>query len=168
MTQELFTIGHSNHSFERFLELLRRHGIELVCDVRSTPYSRFNPQFNREPLQAGLEACGIAYLDLGGSLGGKPREPGYSADDAARFARIAAGDRFRVGLERLLRESRVRRTAVMCAEKDPARCHRGLLICPNLPAAVTVRHILADGTLRDRVGDEGSAARGDQRQQELF
>jgi uncharacterized protein (DUF488 family) len=73
-----------------------------------------------------------------------------------------------VGLERLLRESRVRRTAVMCAEKDPARCHRGLLICPNLPAAVTVRHILADGTLRDRVGDEGAAARGDQRQQELF
>ena len=168
MTHELFTIGHSNHPPRRFVELLVRHGIQLVCDVRSTPYSRFNPQFNREPLQAALEACGIAYRYLGDSLGGKPREPGYPADDAARFARIAKGDRFRAGLERLLRESRAHRTAVMCAEKDPGRCHRGLLICPNLPAEVTVRHILADGSLTDRIGPDVQSGLDDERQQALF
>jgi len=168
MTHELFTIGHSNHPLQHFVELLLRHGIQLVCDVRSTPYSRFNPQFNREPLRAALEERGIAFLYLGDLLGGKPREPGYPADDAARFALIAKGERFRVGLERLLRESRAHRTAVMCAEKDPARCHRGLLICPNLPAEVIVRHILADGSLTDRVGPDPNSARDDQRQQALF
>jgi len=168
MTHELFTIGHSNHPHQRFVELLVRHGIQLVCDVRSTPYSRFNPQFNREPLQGALGACGIVYLYLGDSLGGKPREPGFPADDAARFALIAKGERFRVGLERLLRESRAHRTAVMCAEKDPGRCHRGLLICPNLPAEVIVRHILADGSLRDRLGPDPDSALDEQRQQALF
>lgn len=168
MTHELFTIGHSNHPLQRFVDLLVRHGIQLVCDVRSTPYSRFNPQFNREPLREALEERGIAYLYLGDSLGGKPRESGYPAADAARFALIATGDRFRAGLGRLVRESRAHRTAVMCAEKDPARCHRGLLICPNLPAGVTVRHILADGSLTERVGSDANSGPDDERQQALF
>jgi len=168
MTHELFTIGHSNHPLRRFIELLARHAIQLVCDVRSTPYSRFNPHFNREPLERALGERGITYLYLGDSLGGKPRESGYPADEKTRFAQIAKGDRFRGGLERLLAESKARRTAVMCAEKDPARCHRGLLICPNLPAAVTVRHILADGSLGDRVDQHRNGVADDQRQQALF
>jgi len=147
--QLLFTIGHSNHSIGRFVELLRLHVIEIVCDVRSTPYSRFNPQFNRESLTAALEAQGIAYLFLGNELGGKPRGGDYPADDRARFALMAKSERFRSGLERLLEEARGRRTAVMCAEKDPGQCHRGLLICPNLPAGVAVHHILADGSAKD-------------------
>src|SRR5512145_2633569 len=118
MTPELFTIGHSNHPLHRFIDLLAMHRVQLVCDVRSTPYSRFNPQFNREPLRAAIEADGIGYLYLGEWLGGKPREAGYSTDDAARFAMIAGSERFRAGLDRLVRESRARRTAVMCAEKD--------------------------------------------------
>lgn len=165
---ELFTIGHSNHPLPRFLELLALHGVALVCDVRSTPYSRFNPQFNREPLQAALQAGGIGYLYLGDALGGKPREPGYPADDRARFALIAASERFRAGVERLLAESRRRRTAVMCAEKDPARCHRGLLICPNLPDGIAVRHILADGSLGGPLASAGLAAGDDGRQPRLL
>jgi uncharacterized protein (DUF488 family) len=168
MAHELFTIGHSTHPLPRFLELLALHEIRLVCDVRSTPYSRFNPQFNREPLRAALDAQGIGYLYLGASLGGKPREPGYPADDAARFALIAADEGFRTGLERLLQESRARRTAIMCAEKDPACCHRGLLICPNLPGEVTVRHILADGSLTTTLEREGDAAGGHPGQQRLL
>jgi len=168
MTHELFTIGHSNHPLRRFLGLLALHDIRLVCDVRSTPYSRFNPQFNREPLRAALEAGAVGYLYLGERLGGKPREPGYPADDAARFAAIAEGERFRAGLDRLVRESRARRTAVMCAEKDPARCHRGLLICPNLPDEVVVRHILADGTLSSRLEREHRTAADDESQPHLL
>lgn len=168
MMHELFTIGHSNHTLRRFLELLALHDIELVCDVRSTPYSRFNPQFNREPLRAALEAAGVGYVYLGESLGGKPREPGYPPDDAARFAVIAAGDRFRAGLDRLVRESRARRTAVMCAERDPARCHRGLLICPTLPEEVTIRHILADGSLMAHLDPAHPTAGDDERQPRLL
>jgi uncharacterized protein (DUF488 family) len=168
MAYELFTIGHSNHPLRRFLELLARHGIELLCDVRSTPYSRFNPQFNREPLQAALEAGGVGYLYLGESLGGKPREPGYPAGDAARFALIAASDRFRAGMDRLVEASRARRTAVMCAEKDPARCHRGRLICPNLPDGVAVRHILADGSLTAHLKPEDRTAGNGARQRRLL
>jgi uncharacterized protein (DUF488 family) len=147
MVNGLFTIGHSNHPIARLLELLGLHGIALVCDVRSTPYSRFNPQFNRETLAAALQGDGIGYLYLGDALGGKPKEPGYPADDQARYALIAAGDRFRAGIERLLREAAAKRTAILCAEKDPRNCHRGLLICPNIPAGVSIRHILADGSL---------------------
>jgi uncharacterized protein (DUF488 family) len=149
MTHTLFTIGHSNHSIGRFVELLRLHAIEIVCDVRSTPYSRFNPQFNRESLRAALEAQGIAYLFLGDELGGKPREGDYPADDGTRFALLAKSERFRTGLERLLEKALGRRTAVMCAEKDPGQCHRGLLICPNLPAGTVIHHILADGSAKE-------------------
>ena len=168
MARAIFTIGHSNHSIRRFMALVSMHGIQLVCDVRSTPYSRFNPQFNRESLEKALREGGIAYVDLGHALGGKPREPGYPADDAARFALIAASDRFRAGLERLLAEAGTRRTAIMCAEKDPARCHRGLLICPNLPEGVAVWHILADGSLRDHGDLALEMHRGDPRQPPLL
>lgn len=168
MRDTIFTIGHSNHPLRKFIELLGMHGIELVCDVRSTPYSGFNPQFNREGLEVALGEHGIAYLDLGHALGGRPRDPGYPAEDAARFAAIAGSARFRAGLERLLAEARTRCTAIMCAEKDPTRCHRGLLICPNLPPGVAIRHILADGSLMDHRELERGMHPGDPRQATLL
>jgi uncharacterized protein (DUF488 family) len=149
MMPTLFTIGHSNHSIGRFVELLCMHAIEIACDVRSTPYSRFNPQFNREPLATALEKQDIAYLFLGNALGGKPRGGEYPSDDGARFALIAKSDRFRLGLMRLLEEAESRRTVILCAEKDPGQCHRGLLICPSLPTGVIIHHILADGSVKD-------------------
>jgi uncharacterized protein (DUF488 family) len=159
MTLELFTIGHSNHPLRRFLDLLGMHAIHLLCDVRSTPYSRFNPKFNRESLASALGERGIAYLYLGEELGGKPREPGLPADDAARFSLIAKGARFQSGLERLLSEVQVQRTAIMCAEKDPARCHRSHLVCRHIPREIAIRHILADGsTLDQRIPGVGEAS----------
>ena len=62
---ELYTIGHSNHSTEKFIELLLKHEITAVCDVRSQPYSKFNPQFNRENIQKELKQSNIAYVFLG-------------------------------------------------------------------------------------------------------
>jgi uncharacterized protein (DUF488 family) len=158
----LFTIGHSNHPLGYFLALLHRHDIETLCDVRTTPYSRHHPQFNHRMLRAALENEGIGYLYLGQSLGGKPKEPGYAADPRVRFAVIAATPEFRAGMARLLEETRVHRTAILCAERDPAVCHRSLLVCAHLPADVSVRHILADGSLR--TPDELAVAkrRGDQ------
>lgn len=159
MPHPLFTIGHSNHSIGRFMELLRAHAVELVCDVRSTPYSRFNPQFNRNALQAVLTRQGLDYLFLGKALGGKPGDPGLPTDPEARHAEIAGREGFRAGLERLLEAARGRRTAIMCAEKDPAQCHRTHLICPHIPREFSIHHILADGSsLEHGRGDLGEGA----------
>jgi uncharacterized protein (DUF488 family) len=148
MNTPLFTIGHSNHPLGYFLGLLHRYGIEMLCDVRTTPYSRHHPQFNQRMLREALVAEGMVYLYLGQSLGGKPKAPGYPADPGARFAMIAAMPEFQDGMACLLAEARRRRTAILCAERDPAACHRSLLICAHLPADVAVCHILADGSTR--------------------
>ena len=147
MGTTLFTIGHSNHPLGHFLTLLRSHAIETLCDVRTPPWSRHHPQFNQRALRAAVEREGIVYLYLGRALGGKPKERGYPIDASARFAVIAATPEFRAGLARLLVEVRTRRTAILCAERDPAVCHRSLLVCAHVPADVTVHHILGDGSL---------------------
>src|SRR5580704_12161906 len=73
MRKTLFTIGHSTHSLEHFVNLLTKHGVQAVADVRSVPYSRRNPQFNRKPLMQHLQASGIAYVFLGKELGAHVR-----------------------------------------------------------------------------------------------
>ncbi len=149
MPLPLYTIGHSNHPIGHFLALLQAHAIVLVCDVRTTPYSRFHPQYNQSALRAALGATAIDYCYLGKSLGGKPKEPGLPAEPRARFAMIAETEEFRAGMAQLLAEARTRRTAIMCAERDPADCHRALLITPHVPEEFAVYHILADGGLRE-------------------
>jgi uncharacterized protein (DUF488 family) len=135
---DIFSIGHSNHPIERFLDLLTQHDIKALADVRSMPYSRFNPQFKREALARSLQEAGIAYVFLGEELGGK--RPGIS------HAEIAATDTFRRGLDRLREGAARYRVAFMCAEREPLDCHRTLLIARHL-TDLSIRHILADGEL---------------------
>ena len=71
----VLTVGHSNHPLETFVALLQRHGVTTLADVRSAPYSRFNPQFNRKALEGSLETIGIEYVFLGRALGGRPDDP---------------------------------------------------------------------------------------------
>jgi uncharacterized protein (DUF488 family) len=143
----IHTIGHSNHPIDIFVTLLTQHGIEMVADVRSRPYSRFHPQFSRNRLQAELKKCGIEYLFLGEELGARPRDPAcYDADGRVSYARIAAGEPFRYGLDRMIAASRTQRVAMMCAEREPLDCHRTLLIARELVLQkIPVVHILADG-----------------------
>jgi uncharacterized protein (DUF488 family) len=144
----IHTIGHSNHAPEKFLGLLHRHGIEAVADVRSRPYSRFFPHFNREALMRLLEEGGIRYIFLGRELGGKPRDLDRPLANEVVWEYLRSRPPFRVGLERLLAEARTARVCVLCAEADPARCHRGQLLAPELAArGAAVRHILADGAI---------------------
>ena len=70
----VFTIGHSNHSLEHFIELLRAHEVDEVVDVRSAPYSRYAPHFNRDELEDALEKVGVDYLFMGDELGGRPAD----------------------------------------------------------------------------------------------
>src|SRR5689334_2499642 len=99
----IYTIGHSNHPIDRFIALLRQHGIEAVADVRSTPYSRFNPQFRKEKLQAALASAGIRYVFLGEELGARSKDPEcYDEGGRVSYTRLASTDLFRRGIDRLL------------------------------------------------------------------
>lgn len=149
----IYSIGHSNQSLESFIALLRRHGIKSLVDVRSTPYSRYVPHFNRPELKDALDPQGIRYLYLGDELGGRP--PGdefYDTQDHVLYSRVARAPFFLRGLERLVDEGAEYRAAIMCSEEDPTNCHRHLLIARVLEGqGVHVAHIRAD----DREQTEG-------------
>jgi uncharacterized protein (DUF488 family) len=143
---EIFTIGHSNHSIEKFVELLRLHGVTAVADVRSAPYSRFNPQYNRDALDAALKRQGIAYVFLGRELGARSTDPSCYENGRVQYRRLAETDAFHAGIERVQGGAQTHKIALMCAEREPLECHRTLLVSRALDAAgFAVKHILADG-----------------------
>ena len=132
MNETVFTIGHSTHPQERFVSLLCQHGITALCDVRSTPYSRVNPQFNREGLRESLRACGITYVFLGKELGARSADPTCYEYGKVKYDRLAVTDLFRQGLDRVREGTRTYRVALMCAEKEPLECHRTILVARHL------------------------------------
>lgn len=146
----LFTIGHSNHSLEEFLRLLRDHAIEVLADVRSHPHSKYAPHFDYRALQEAVEAGGIKYAFYGKELGGRPDgEEYYDLGGFVRYDRLAESPQFLEGIGRLERESEKRRTAILCSEENPAICHRRLLVGRVLIERGTeVLHIRGDGRLQ--------------------
>jgi len=145
---KLYTIGHSNHSIERFLDLLKMHEIKAVCDVRSSPYSSHNPQYNRENLLQSLKSIGIAYVFLGLELGPRSEDLSCYLNGKVQYDRLARTETFKRGIERLLVGMKTHRIALMCAEKDPTTCHRMILVCRALRSGpVQIFHILEDGAL---------------------
>jgi uncharacterized protein (DUF488 family) len=151
----LYTIGHSNHSEERFVSLLQMNDITAVADVRSAPYSRYTPQFNKESLGKALGANRIAYVFLGNYLGARPNDPLCYRNGTIDFARLCQMDYFQEGLERLRAGAKRFNLAIMCSEKDPIECHRMILVCRHLRAADTaIKHILENGALEDNQAAE--------------
>lgn len=144
----VYTIGHSTHPIDPFIRLLTNNAITAVADVRSTPYSRLNPQFNREPLRDALSEAGIGYVFLGEELGARSKDRSCYRNGKVDYELLARTARFRAGLERVIAGARTHRVALMCAEKDPLDCHRTILVARNLvELGVPVVHILSDGTL---------------------
>jgi uncharacterized protein (DUF488 family) len=144
----LYTIGHSNGTAEHLLELLAQHGVTAVADVRSQPYSRFNPQFNREDLARALKDAGLGYVFLGQELGARSGDPACYREGRAQYALMAATAIFERGIERLLGLAENSCVAILCAEKEPLVCHRTILIGRYLhERGVHVRHILEDGSV---------------------
>lgn len=144
----VFTIGHSTHSIEAFLELLRAHGVTAVADVRSAPFSRFNPQFNKDAIKHSLRSHGIKYVFLGRELGARSEDPSCYERGRIQYSRLARTELFKSGLERVMRGSHEHRLALMCAEKEPLECHRTLLVARALAErGLDVDHILANGNL---------------------
>lgn len=149
MRPTIYTIGHSTYEEEYFVALLRKHEITAVCDVRSVPFSRNNPQFNRAPLEATLRHERIEYRFLGKELGARSDDPACYENGKVQYDRLAATELFKRGLDRLQRGLRENfRIALMCAEKEPLDCHRSILIAPHLiERKIDVEHILENGSV---------------------
>ncbi len=144
----IFTIGHSNHSIEHFLELLRHHEITAVADVRSQPYSRYCPQFNREILSRSLKSNQVQYVFLGKELGARSKDRTCYVSNKVQYDRLACTDLFQEGLQRLIKGMRTHKIALLCSEKDPLACHRTILVGRHLvDHSVELRHILASGAI---------------------
>jgi uncharacterized protein (DUF488 family) len=150
----IFTVGHSTLPIERFLALLAAYGIEQLADVRTVPRSRRNPQFNADALRSSLQTAGITYVPLG-ELGGlrKPRKDspnsGWRNESFRGYADYMQTGEFAGGLERLVELAAERRTAIMCAEAVPWRCHRSLVADALAVRGIGVVEILSETSYRD-------------------
>lgn len=168
LSPRVFTIGHSTHPLEVFVALLRQNDVTAIADVRSAPFSRFNPQFNKDTLADDLKANGIQYVFLGRELGARSDDRSMYERGRVRYARLAQSEPFKQGIVRVIQGAGEHRIALMCAEKEPLDCHRTLLVARALDErGVEVTHILADGTLEphratmDRLLDVTGLPHGD-------
>jgi uncharacterized protein (DUF488 family) len=145
----VYTIGHSNHPLERFMELLERYEIEVLVDIRTSPFSRFSRHFSQDPLRNAIQGAGLKYLFLGKELGGKPKNPEfYDQDGYIDYARIASSGPFSEGIDMLISACEKSRSAIMCSEENPVDCHRRRLVGPVLvQQAVELKHIRGNGEL---------------------
>ncbi len=144
----IFTVGHSIHSIQDFMKLLKSRGITAIADVRSAPYSRFQPQFNREVLTKSLRDSGIEYVFLGDLIGGRSNNEDDYENGRVVYSRLKNSDNFETGLQRVVLGSEKYQLALMCSEKEPIECHRTLLVGQALSErGISVTHIHADGTL---------------------
>ena len=143
----IYTIGHSRHSIDAFIALLKQIHIECVVDVRGQPYSRHNPQFNRELFAGCLRAEGIGYTWSGKHLSGRPREARfYGPRGEVLWGKLMAIPEFHAALDLIAAEAQSRRLALVCAEEDPTRCHRRFLLAPPLAKrGLEILHLRGDG-----------------------
>lgn len=144
----VYTVGHSTHPQGHLINLLKQHGITALCDVRSRPYSRMNPQFNRPELTRALKNQSIRYVFLGEELGARSDDSSCYEQGRVRYDLLARTRLFQSGLDRISTGMASFKLALMCAEKDPLLCHRTILVARHLEKrGIHVEHILADGAL---------------------
>ncbi|USU13581.1 DUF488 domain-containing protein [Sphingomonadaceae bacterium OTU29THOMA1] len=147
----LFTIGYSGLDMPGFIDRLVQNGIAVVCDVRSTPFSKFKPDFTRGPFRAHLNAAGIKYVFLGRELGARPQDRSCYVDGQARYDRIAATEPFRLGMDRVRNGVAKTTLALVCSERDPVECHRAILVAHRLgDLRDTIAHIHTDGQVESQ------------------
>ena len=151
----LYSVGHSNQSQEEFLELLKKHDINCIVDVRSVPASKYTPQFNLEPLKWFLHANEIQYLHFGDEFGAR-RTDCLDADGQVNFEQAIETTNFKRGVERLMNGlQKGFRISLMCSEANPLECHRFALVSRYFyDNGLDVQHILKDGELASHVSLE--------------
>ncbi len=144
----IFTIGHSNHPFSRFMELIQKQDIRMVVDVRTRPYSKYTPYYSKKPLEEGLKEYQVEYVYLGNKIGGKPDDAKFYHDGELLYHLMEADEKYQEGLKILLELARDNRIVIMCSEEDPYHCHRHHLISQSLlKNNFQITHIRGNGNL---------------------
>ena len=147
----IYTIGHSNHSIDRFLELLHQYKIDAVYDVRSHPYSKRFEHFSQNILRGTLEANNIKYQLLGEELGGRSDDPTFLHDGKVSYELLARRKEFKQGIDYVLKNIARLKIVLMCSEGDPLQCHRTILIARYLAKEnISIEHILRDGSAQNQ------------------
>jgi uncharacterized protein (DUF488 family) len=144
----IYTIGHSNITQESFIEILKSHKLQLIVDVRSTPYSKYVPHFNRENINKSLKENNIRYIFLGSYIGGKPKDEEYYKDGKVDYDLIAKTEHYKEGINKIMTLNRDENIVLMCSEEDPKSCHRHNLITQSLiKKGFEVIHIRKNGKI---------------------
>jgi len=142
----IYTIGHSNIAQESFIEILKSFQINLLFDVRSSPYSKFVPHFNRENIKRTLKENNIRYIFLGDYIGGKPKDDKYYQNGEVNYNLIAKSDHYKEGIIKIIGLNKDKNIILMCSEEDPYSCHRHHLITQTLTKkGLEVIHIRKEG-----------------------
>jgi len=156
--QSLYTIGYSTHEIDYFIELLKTHKIDSIVDVRSSPYSGRNPEFNKSDLKLTLKNNNIHYIFMGPELGARRIEGRLYSDGIVDFEKVRKDATFLKGIKRVTDGlDKGHRIALMCSEKKPIECHRTILVSRQFSINhVEVKHILADGSIisHNEIDDE--------------
>ncbi len=176
----IYTIGHSNVTAGEIISLLKKFHIQVLVDVRSSPYSQYNPQFNREPFKRLVEITRMEYLYLGEQLGGRPKDPAcyksrQLADEKADYLHLVdypavmTRDFFKEGIQQLKQVAAHKTCAILCSEEDPGKCHRHHLIGRYLmEQGVEVLHIRGDGQVVNARQFNFVAEKPEEKQGQLF
>lgn len=144
--KQIYTIGYSAFEIDEFVSILKLYNITAISDVRSSPYSKFKPDYNREFLSKKLKENNIQYVFLGNNLGARFEDKTVYINSTVNFELASKLDCFKNGVQRLVEGSKKYTIALLCAEKDPIECHRSILIAKNISNIFDVFHILADST----------------------
>lgn len=146
----IYTIGHGNSDLKPIVELFKEHGIRILVDVRSTPYSKFAPEFNNGSLKQNIKTLDIEYKFAGKFLGGRPEAPDCYDDDQVNYDKLATKDFYKRGIRRLVEISQEKPTAILCSEENPHYCHRHKLIAQTLlREGFDVLHIRHNGKVEE-------------------
>ena len=147
-----YTIGHSNHPIEKFLELLEKYNINVVVDARSVPYSKHATQFNKKNINLELKKSGIDYIFMGDLIGAKIDDPEYHKDGKVDLEKLRSKPSLKAGIVRIIQGIEKNFIiAVMCSEKDPLKCHRFHSVSKELKlSGVSIQHILEDGEVKSQ------------------
>lgn len=143
----VYSIGYSKFEIPDFIDTLKRFKISAVADVRSVPFSKFKPDFNKDLLKSELNKYGIKYVFLGEFCGARIDDNSCYVEGKVDFSIVAKTKKFQEGLTRILQGSKEYNIAIMCAEKDPITCHRTILVSRELSkTGVEIKHIYPDNT----------------------
>lgn len=147
---EIFAIGHSNYPYDKLIEMIKKYGINCVVDIRETPYSKYNTQYNRESLRENLKSSGFTYVYMGHEFGAKRQtKESYNDDGYADFEKVIKEELFLKGIERITKGLQMGYKIVLLgAMQEPIRCHRSIMLGKYLnEKGFDVKYIMHEGNI---------------------